>query len=263
VACLWRRGELYARRRRAAFRQLARRAGVACDDATTDDLGGDAEAWRDWLKALPEGAGLLASSDDVARRCLLALDGVRSIPGSLSVLGVGNSRRMCDTVRPGLSSVIVPWRQIGYRAAEVLDEVRRKRDVSGGLVAVPPAGIAWRQSTGAESVDDPLVRRALAWMTEHAPSGGNVSDLLRTLNVSRRTLETRFRAALQRTPLEQLHLARIEIAKRMLSVADDKIEAIARKSGFHGRDRFGKVFRRLVGLTPAQYREQAREDTVD
>jgi LacI family transcriptional regulator len=186
---------------------------------------------------------------------LLLLHALRAVPGEVAVLGVGDSERLCQTVRPSLSSVIVPWRQIGHRAAE---ELIRQQETPGtsGWITLPPRGVAARASTRATPVLDPLVQRALVLISEQAPLGATVSDLLAALHVSRRTLETRFRQALGHTPLQELHTQRVARARRLLLHTDDKIESIARRSGFRGRDRFTKVFRRFTGLSPGEFRRE-------
>jgi len=57
------------------------------------------------------------------------------------------------------------------------------------------------------------------------------------------------------TPAELLLRARIDAAKRRLSAGEDGIARIAGDSGFESLSVFHEHFRRLTGLTPAQYRD--------
>jgi transcriptional regulator GlxA family with amidase domain len=55
-------------------------------------------------------------------------------------------------------------------------------------------------------------------------------------------------------PLEYVHHVRLEEAKQLLEVGDTPVEAIAVDVGYSDGSFFGRLFRRKVGLTPAQYR---------
>lgn len=53
---------------------------------------------------------------------------------------------------------------------------------------------------------------------------------------------------------------RIEHAKRLLSQTEEKMYAIAVKVGYQNEKYFSKLFKRVVGMTPAQYRSLYREN---
>ena len=56
------------------------------------------------------------------------------------------------------------------------------------------------------------------------------------------------------SPLDYVHALRLEEAKQILETEDLSIEAIAEQVGYEDTSFFGRLFRRKVGLTPAQYR---------
>jgi len=58
------------------------------------------------------------------------------------------------------------------------------------------------------------------------------------------------------SPLQYVHTLRLEEAKQMLEVGDQPIEAIANEVGYEDAGFFGRLFRRNVNLTPAQYRKR-------
>ena len=63
-----------------------------------------------------------------------------------------------------------------------------------------------------------------------------------------------FVAATGLTPLDYVQALRLEEAKQMLETGDQAVEAIANEVGYEDASFFGRLFRRKVGLTPAQYR---------
>jgi transcriptional regulator GlxA family with amidase domain len=56
------------------------------------------------------------------------------------------------------------------------------------------------------------------------------------------------------TPLDYVHALRLEEAKQMLERTDLAIAEVANEIGYEDTSFFGRLFRRKVGLTPAEYR---------
>lgn len=56
---------------------------------------------------------------------------------------------------------------------------------------------------------------------------------------------------------------RIERAQGLLAVTDEPLASIGQEVGFCDQSYFGAVFRKLVGMTPAAYRQRARENSKD
>jgi transcriptional regulator GlxA family with amidase domain len=69
-----------------------------------------------------------------------------------------------------------------------------------------------------------------------------------------RTFKRRFTMATGMSPLEYVHALRLEEAKQMLATGDLSVEAIAQEVGYQDAAFFGRLFRRKVAMTPAQYR---------
>lgn len=57
------------------------------------------------------------------------------------------------------------------------------------------------------------------------------------------------------TPVQYLTQYRMEQAKRLLSTTDDKISFIAKESGIQDPAYFTKIFKRLEGVSPLEYRK--------
>ena len=74
--------------------------------------------------------------------------------------------------------------------------------------------------------------------------------------MSMRTFQRRFAQATGLAPLDYVHTLRLEEAKQMLESGDAPVEAIALEVGYQDASFFGRLFRRKVGLTPAQYRRR-------
>jgi LacI family transcriptional regulator len=209
----------------------------------------------DWLRKRPKPLGILTSNDPQGRRVLEACRRATIlVPEEAAVLGVDNDKTICAVCDPPLSSVIVDHSKIGYEAAKMLDGMMH--GVRSELPdPITPFGVATRESTEVEVVDDRDVAMALRWIRRHACEGVSVDDVLANCLASRSTLQRRFRTLRGRTIHEEIIEARLKWACQLLAETDLPIRTIAVKTGFRHQEYLGAVFRALQGQTPGQYRK--------
>jgi transcriptional regulator GlxA family with amidase domain len=105
-------------------------------------------------------------------------------------------------------------------------------------------------------VDDAIIARCQVWIAEHYRESAPVAAMVRLSGLAERSFKRRFQAATGMAPLEYVHTLRLEEAKQMLESGDTPIEAIANEVGYEDAGFFGRLFRRQVNLTPAQYRRR-------
>lgn len=221
--------------------------------------GADIDELGDFMRALPAPTALFACNDTTGLRAteLAGRLGIE-VPESLAILGVDNEDILCELASPSLSSVMLDCEAIGYRAAGLLDEVFEGSAPRAGGSVVPPREIIERESTRVFACEDELVARAVTIIRSRAQEGIGVADLLGAIPASRRSLETRFRAAMGRSIHEEIVRSRIAYSKRLLRGGDDTIDAVAERSGFGSAQRFHEAFRKREGLPPGTWRRQNR-----
>jgi LacI family transcriptional regulator len=215
--------------------------------------------WSAWLQDLPKPIGILCASDFLARRLLLAcrLAGIR-VPDTVSLVGVGNVYR--DSLFSGipLSTVELPYYDIGFRAGQVLDGFRKGEVKAGFTETFSPVRLLERASSRFDRFEDRLVTRALERMRARLHEAFSIEMLARELGVSRRLLEQRFRAALGSSPYVELSSLRMSLAKQLLLNSSRKIVEISQQCGFSSQHQFSNSFKRLEGMSPRAYREKMR-----
>jgi transcriptional regulator GlxA family with amidase domain len=108
----------------------------------------------------------------------------------------------------------------------------------------------------AKQVDDALVARCQQWAAMNYGAAAPVAAMMRIAGLPERSFIRRFTKATGMAPLEYVHRLRIEEAKQMLETGDAPVEAVAAEAGYQDASFFGRLFRRRVGLTPAQYRRR-------
>jgi LacI family transcriptional regulator len=215
------------------------------------------------VAALPKPVGVFTTNDITNRRLVVAsrLLGLR-VPEEVATIGVDNEDLVCEFSDPPLSSVDPAWLQIGFEAAKLLDAMMTGHAPPAQPILVAPAGVVVRGSTDTVAVDDPLVAKAVKFIRENADKPLPISSLLKSLGVSRRSLEQRFKASLGRGPAAEVRRVHIERAKKLLAETQSPISAVASAAGFNNAQSLCVIFRREVGLPPTVFRKQARSGHV-
>jgi transcriptional regulator GlxA family with amidase domain len=114
---------------------------------------------------------------------------------------------------------------------------------------LPYAPLALAQPHG-----DAVVRRCENWLREHWLDADAVARAAEAAGIAGRTLERRFKAATGCSLLAYLQNLRIEEAKRLLEANAMPVDEISAACGYGDASFFRRLFKRLTGLTPGQYR---------
>ena len=105
-------------------------------------------------------------------------------------------------------------------------------------------------------VEDAVIARCQAWIAEHYQEPSPVSSMIQLSGIAERSFKRRFRAATGMSPIEYVHMLRLEAAKERLESGDQSAETIAFEVGYEDAAFFRRLFRRHVHLTPSQYRKR-------
>ena len=105
-------------------------------------------------------------------------------------------------------------------------------------------------------VDDALIAKCQSWIAENYEQDTPVAAMARLSGLAERTFTRRFTRATGMSPMEYIHTLRLEESKHLLETTAQPIEAVASEIGYQDASFFGRLFRRKVGLTPAQYRKR-------
>lgn len=110
--------------------------------------------------------------------------------------------------------------------------------------------------TSSVQVTDALMNQCQQWVASHYNEESPVAKMAAQSGLSDRNFARRFNRATGMSPLEYVHAMRLEEAKQYLEASGDSVEAIANAVGYEDAGFFSRLFRRKVGLTPAQYRKR-------
>ena len=210
---------------------------------------------REFISSLSSPAGLLCSSDRLARLAILTAQdlGLR-IPLDLAVIGVGNSRMESLYLGMEISSFELPLREIGLRAGSLLLEILSKNQQIPGSHRV--AAKLHERETSIRSGSG--VTRVMAFLRSNPGTELNAGELARLAGMSRRSFEVAMQKESGDSPGSFLQKIRRNSAEKMLLETDEEIAAIARSCGYQEPAVFSSAFKRWTGKSPRDYRKLHR-----
>jgi transcriptional regulator GlxA family with amidase domain len=106
------------------------------------------------------------------------------------------------------------------------------------------------------SHNDDLVKKVQKRIESSFGSIQTIDEITRDLPTSRRNIVRRFKTVTGVPPIEYLQNIRIETAKKKLEQTDLSISEIISETGYADPKSFRKVFTKLVGIKPLEYREK-------
>ncbi len=180
------------------------------------------------------------------------------IPENIGILGVNNDELVCRACDPMLSSIRIPYRQIGLNAGELLQRQFEGAHSPKKPVLFKPIEVIERRSTASNKADDPIVEQALCFIADHLAGPITTQDLLNLTGISRSMLERHFKQAINRTPYFEILHQRIERSKLLLRDTPMNIHEISTQCGFNSTNRFCQAFKNKTELTPSRYREACK-----
>jgi LacI family transcriptional regulator len=249
-----------------AFVRLIEAAGYACPWICWERAPAFTKGRQEWkrkrrwlaaeLKQAPKPLGLFCATDDHAVEVVETCDNLGiAVPEEISVIGVDNSLRGVEAMRTPISSVDTNLEMLGYRGAQLLDDLMDGKKPPREPIRVPAANIVTRKSSDLLAINHKGVANSLRFIWQHAHQPISVKDLVEVAAMSRRGLHKAFLENVGRTPGQELQRVRIDHAKRLLAESDHKMEVLASMCGYQSANSFCVAFKQATGLSPKQFRD--------
>ncbi len=100
---------------------------------------------------------------------------------------------------------------------------------------------------------DALIRDSQVWIAANYAEANPVSRMIERSGLSERGFARRFRAATGTAPIAYVQTVRVEEAKQLLETGRLTVDEVAHAVGYEDPASFGRLFRRMTGLSPAAY----------
>lgn len=109
------------------------------------------------------------------------------------------------------------------------------------------------------SHDDETVINIQEWIHSYFNTELSLEKISRNFEISVRSLNRRFKSATDQTPMQYLQQVRIDNAKEMLKNTNLSIAEVAFNVGYSDPGYFSISFKKLISLSPAEYRRLVRK----
>lgn len=109
-----------------------------------------------------------------------------------------------------------------------------------------------------DSVHQERLQAMLAFIGHNYQRKLSLDEIAASAHVGRRECLRCFRNCMQKTPFEYLLEYRVEMSKKLLKNSRLSVMEAAAQAGFSSAAYYGKIFRRLCGMTPGEYRRQSK-----
>ena len=228
------------------------------------DVDEDSEQWEKfhydfskWIKKWQFPLGIACSMSSIGSQITtrLAELGVK-VPQQAAVISVGNELSFCEGLAPQISSINIDYHKIGYECAKMLHSLLEGKELPEKNLLVPPVNVVARESTDAYAVDDEDLKIALRYIADNFRNNILVLDVVKSVDISRRVLEKRFKKHLGHTIVDEIERHKVNALKRHLIESDWKINILHEKVGFSSPNHLSRSFKRLTGLTPGEFRKK-------
>lgn len=111
-----------------------------------------------------------------------------------------------------------------------------------------------RKTSWLRALSDPRIGAVLRSMHDKIERPWTVGELASAAGMSRSAFALRFKEIVGETPLDYLTRWRVYRATVLLKEGDRKLTEIANAVGYDSDGSFNKTFKRIVGVTPGEYR---------
>ncbi|SHI45925.1 DNA-binding transcriptional regulator, LacI/PurR family [Rubritalea squalenifaciens DSM 18772] len=218
------------------------------------------ETISNFVTSLPNNTGIYGSYDRIAAMALYeAIHAKRKVPGQLGIIGSQNHEADSAFTEIPISTIDLNLVQQGYSAAEGLAALIDGKTLPAASYLIPGAMVIERASTqpGGESED--FARKMTRYILKNLNQEISVADLCEVTNISRATLQRKFKESFGHGVATEVRLQRMEKAKELLMNTKQTATSISEQLGYNDVTQFYRSFKRVVGLTAQEYRDQGRQ----
>lgn len=104
-----------------------------------------------------------------------------------------------------------------------------------------------------------VVGRVLDWIAAHYREGASLQEASQYVGLNPSYLSTLLKKYTGKSYTELLTDYRVEQAKQLLLMTNDKVYTVGQKVGYEDKYYFNRVFKRITGMSPGEFKNQNRK----
>ena len=256
------KGVVWSRERAEGFRMQVEKTGGNYYYFESENL--DGEEWStghiqldEWLLSLPKPIGLFACDDNFALRVsqYCKINNIR-IPEDISLLGVDNDELICNLSDPPISSIVTDVEKGGYEAGRLIDRMTKGEIKEPFNIIIRPTRFELRKSTEKYAIGNEYISQIVNFIEDNFISDINIEELTELVPLSRRNLEVKFKDEMGTSIYQFILSCRIDYFAHLLVTTDRTLFDLALESGFNDCKNIARIFKKMKGCTPVEYRRK-------
>jgi len=224
----------------------------------------DGEQWSsshlqldNWLLSLPKPIALFACDDSFALRVseICKINNI-AIPDEIALMGVDNDELICNLSDPPISSIVLDVEKGGYEAGRLMDQLIHHQRKEPFNIVIRPTRFELRKSTEKYNITNEYILQVVHYIEKNFASEINIEELTRLVPLSRRNLEVKFKNEMGTTIYQFILNCRIDYFTHLLLTTNQPLFDLAIDAGFSDYKNISRLFKRMKGCTPLEYREK-------
>ncbi len=211
----------------------------------------------EWLFSLPKPVGLFACDDSFALQVseICKINNIK-IPEEISLLGVDNDELICNLSDPPISSIVLDVEKGGYEVGRLIDRLLGKDRIEPFNVVIEPKGFELRKSTEKYNISNEHISKVVNYIEDNFTTDINIEEFSEMMPFSRRNLEVKFKGEMGTSIYQFILNCRIDYFAHLLLTTDRTLFDLALESGFNDCKNISRIFKKIKGATPAEYRKK-------
>ena len=262
------KGVVWSRERAEGFRSQIEKIGGNYHYFESENL--DGEEWGsshiqldEWLLSLPKPVGLFACDDNFALRVsqYCKINNIK-IPEEIALLGVDNDELICNLSDPPISSIVTDVEKGGYEAGGLIDRMNKGEIKEPFNIIIRPTRFELRKSTEKYDIENEYISQVVSFIEDNFISDINIEELTGLVPLSRRNLEVKFKEEMGTSIYQFIISLRINYFAHLLATTERTLFDLALESGFNDCKNISRIFKRMKGCTPLEYRKKYSDSHI-
>lgn len=211
----------------------------------------------EWLFSLPKPVGLFACDDSFALQVseICMINNIR-IPQDISLLGVDNDELICNLSDPPISSIVLDVEKGGYEVGRLIDRLMNKERLEPFNVVIEPKRFELRKSTEKYNITNEHISKVVNYIEDNFTTEIKIEDFSEMVPFSRRNLEVKFKDEMGTSIYQFILNCRIDYFAHLLLTTNRTLFDLALESGFNDCKNISRIFKKIKGSTPAEFRRK-------
>ena len=140
--------------------------------------------------------------------------------------------------------------QAFYYLLKPLDDVNAQR-----LLLRIRTELMQRDSNGRKTYRNDSLGKAMQYIDEHLETSFTLDEMAKALYINKNYLSSTFTKQLGQTFTQYKNTQRVALAAKIIREGEARLLDVAQQAGFDSPSHFCKVFKRVLGVTPQQYKD--------